>query len=105
MGTLIYSNSAYSVEFDDRTLFHLQLVIGPKLRRQESFYFTWGHANESGRKRTTLWIERSISLIFEYDDDSKHEISRDWLELLTVSASSTQGLQLISEPATVKLAS
>jgi len=40
MGKLTY-DSTLTVDFDDRVLAHLQLVIGAKLRRAESFYFSW----------------------------------------------------------------
>ena len=36
MGKLTY-DSTLTVDFDDRVLAHLQLVIGAKLRRAESF--------------------------------------------------------------------
>ncbi len=41
MGTLIYGDSGLIVDFDDRVLAHLQIVIGAKLRRHEGFFFTW----------------------------------------------------------------
>jgi hypothetical protein len=40
MGKLIY-NVNTSTEIDDRALAHLQIVIIGKLRRQESFAFSW----------------------------------------------------------------
>ena len=40
MGRLIYDNTT-AVEFDDRVLAHLQLVIGTKLRRGEGFFLNW----------------------------------------------------------------
>jgi hypothetical protein len=99
MGTLIYGNAGFSVDFDDRTLVHLQLVIGPKLRRQESFFFTWSHDLGDSRGRTSLWIDSSIPLIFQCASDERQDIHREWLEILAISAASAQGLQLVSEPA------
>lgn len=40
MGKLVY-DSTFTAEFDDRLLTHLQIVIGMKLRRGESFMFSW----------------------------------------------------------------
>ncbi|KFF58097.1 ATP-dependent DNA ligase, partial [Cryobacterium sp. MLB-32] len=40
MGKLTY-DSSLTADFDDRVLAHIQLVIGTKLRRGESFYFSW----------------------------------------------------------------
>jgi hypothetical protein len=98
MGTLIYGNAGFSVDFDDRTLVHLQLVIGPKLRRQESFFFTWSNGVESGHGRTSLWMDRSVPMIFQCVDDTRYDINREWLELLSIAANSAQGLQLVAEP-------
>lgn len=39
MGKFIY-NGSVRVEIEDRTLAHLQAVIGRKLRRGEGFHFT-----------------------------------------------------------------
>jgi hypothetical protein len=99
VGTLIYGNAGFSADFDDRTLVHLQLVIGPKLRRQESFFFSWGGATESAHARTSLWMDRSIPMVFLCAADERFELNRTWLELLSASANSAQGLQLVLEPA------
>jgi hypothetical protein len=39
MGKLTYG-STNTVEFDDRLLTHLQIVIGMKIRNGQSFYFS-----------------------------------------------------------------
>lgn len=41
MGTLFYGDNRFAIGIDDRSLAHLQLVILAKLRRDESFSFTW----------------------------------------------------------------
>jgi hypothetical protein len=99
MGTLIYGSAGFSVDFDDRTLVHLQLVIGPKLRRQESFFLSWGGAADSPHARTSLWMDRSVPLVFLCTADERFDINRAWLEVLSASANSAQGLQLVTEPA------
>lgn len=55
MGKLIYDGEV-AVTFDDRLLAHLQAVIGAKLRRSESFYFTWKDSVQTGGGRTTIWL-------------------------------------------------
>lgn len=99
MGLFIYGSAGFSVDFDDRTLIHLQLVVGPKLRRDESFFFTWSGETGSGHGRTSLWLDRSVPMIFQCVSDQRYDINRDWLEVLTISANSAQGLQLVAEPA------
>ncbi len=55
MGKLTYEGTV-KVDFDDRTLAHLQLVIGTKLRRGEPFHFTWRDDVSIGDGRTTIWV-------------------------------------------------
>lgn len=59
MGKLTY-DSSITVDFDDRVLAHIQLVIGAKLRRGESFYFSWRDDPLVGGGRSTVWV---LSLI------------------------------------------
>lgn len=98
IGTLTY-DSHQVLTFDDRTLFHLQGVIGAKLRRREPFYFT--SAQVDGAGTTSVWIDCTISLRFDYDEDSPHRYNREWVEILTALASSTGGLRVAEEPTPV----
>ena len=52
MGKFIY-DSMVKVDFEGRLLAHLQLVIGAKLRRGESFHFTWKDDTDGPTLRTT----------------------------------------------------
>jgi hypothetical protein len=63
MGTLFYGERT-DISFEDRTLFHLQIVIGAKLRRGEAFFFTWKEDVATGSGRGSIWIQRSIPLVF-----------------------------------------
>lgn len=63
MGKLTY-DSHLTVEFDDRLLAHLQVVIGMKLRRGESFYFSWRDDPKAGDGRSTIWIQDSVPLYY-----------------------------------------
>ncbi|WP_213813971.1 ATP-dependent DNA ligase [Glaciihabitans sp. dw_435] len=98
MGKLLYGESKLEIEFDDRVLAHLHLVISAKLRRHEGFFFSWKDDPTVGNGRSSIWIEKSIPLYFVFSSPVRHAINKDWLEQLSVSANQTQGLYLIDEP-------
>lgn len=99
MGKIMYGDSGFEITFDDREMAHLQLVIGAKLRRRESFFFSWVESTSSGSGRGSVWIDASIPLYFKYYGSKPPSINREWLELLTLSANSAQGLHFMNEPA------
>lgn len=68
MGTLEYNSSRPPIQIDDETLMQLKIVIGTKLRRQESFMMTWLPRDEVPAGRLTIWMHPSIPLIFSFDD-------------------------------------
>ncbi|WP_460517915.1 DUF7882 family protein [Humibacter antri] len=98
MGALLYGGSDIEVKFEDRVLAHLQVVIGAKLRRREGFFFTWRDDISVGDGRSSVWIDPAVPLYFRYSGSKAPSINRDWIELLTLSANSTQGLHLMNEP-------
>jgi hypothetical protein len=98
MGTLTYSDIRNTIEFDDRTLFHLQLILGAKLRHRESFFLSWTEDRAHGSGRSSLWIEASIALRFTYSDNHRCDINREWIEKLSRSSATAQGLYLCTEP-------
>jgi hypothetical protein len=98
MGRLIYNSSQRELEIDDRTLAHLRVAILNKLRRSESFAFTWEHGVENGSGRTTLWLHESIPLQFVFSGNRAPRMNRNWVEALLLQANSTAGLQLVPEP-------
>ncbi|MCU1597833.1 MAG: ATP-dependent ligase [Glaciihabitans sp.] len=98
MGKILYGDSGMEIVFDDRDMAHLQLVIGAKLRRRESFFFTWKEDPSQGEGRSAIWIDAAIPLYFKFYGSKPPTINREWLELLTLSANSAQGLQFINEP-------
>ena len=99
MGQLVYNSSTW-VDMDDRTLAHLQIVIGAKLRRGEGFPFRWALDSDEGEV-DGLWIAPGISLRFAYDRSELPQINLDWIDALTASANSDFGLQVVPEPASV----
>jgi hypothetical protein len=98
MGKLTYENTT-KVDFEDRLLAHLQVVIFTKLRRGEQFAFTWKDDASIGNGRTTVWMHPNASLVFKYYGSRKPQLNRAWLEVLALAANSPQGLVALHEPA------
>ncbi|WP_345788772.1 hypothetical protein [Cryobacterium arcticum] len=46
-----------------------------------------------------MWLHNSIPLYFKYYGGKTPSLNRAWIEVLTASANSGQGLLLSSEPA------
>ena len=86
------------VDFDDRLLAHLQTVIGAKLRRGESFHFTWKDDSSIGDGRTTVWIHPRVSLVYKYYGSRRPSLNRAWVEALMYNANSVNGLYVVAEP-------
>ncbi|MBT2501679.1 ATP-dependent DNA ligase [Curtobacterium sp. ISL-83] len=98
MGKLVY-DSTFTAEFDDRLLTHLQIVIATKLRRGESFMFSWRDDRDAGDGRTAIWLDRSLPLVFRYSGGRVPAINRAWVEALSMTAVSSGGLRIVPEPA------
>ena len=97
MGTLTY-DVVSKVDFDDRALAHLQIVIAAKLRRNESFNFCWVKDPSAGSGRTTIWMHPAIPLVYDFDGSRHPSINREWIDALMSTANSTTGLVLVAEP-------
>ncbi len=52
MGYIKHGGRDY--EFEDRLLAHLQLVIGQKLKKQESFFLSWSKPHDQGEGRVSV---------------------------------------------------
>ena len=98
MGFLIY-NSGAPFPVDDRLLAHLQVVIVDKLRRQESFSFSW---SDDGH-HSTVWVHPMVPLQFVFEGNRAPALNRVWLEQLSETANSVGGLQALPEPAPPKV--
>ena len=96
MGKLTY-DSSLTADFDDRVLAHIQVVIGAKLRRGESFYFTWRDDPQAGDGRSTIWLHPSIPIAYKYFGSRSPTLNREWIEALMATANSSGGLQIIPE--------
>jgi len=97
MGRFVYEGSDRLV-VDDRTLAHLQVVIGDKLRRRESFLMTWNDTLETGGGRTSVWVHPRASLVFSFERRATRGLNPRWLEELSDAAHSPAGLRLVPEP-------
>ncbi|MFZ4894239.1 hypothetical protein ACL9RL_07300 [Plantibacter sp. Mn2098] len=96
MGYLIYGAGA-EYEIEDRALAHLKVVIGSKLRRQESFFLNWANEPDQGSGRLSLWLSPSIPLQFRFFGSRAPELNRAWLEVLSDTAHTPNGLQIVPE--------
>lgn len=97
MGKFTYANGT-RVEFEDRALAHLQVVIANKLRRGESFLFTWRDDASVGDGRSSVWVSPNLPLTFKFYGSRAPALNRSWVEALAHSANSMAGLHLVSEP-------
>jgi hypothetical protein len=102
MGSLIYDQ--IPIEFDDRTLIHIQVVIVQKLRRSESFLLSWRNASETGGGRGSVWIHPSIPLYFKFVGGKAPTLNPEWLAKLTDAANGAHGLVVTREDAGPHLA-
>ncbi|SFR79433.1 hypothetical protein SAMN05428970_2552 [Agromyces sp. CF514] len=93
MGTLTYSPAGVRIDFDDRTLAHLKVVIITKLRRNEPFLFTW----VSDGVPESLWFHPTIPIRFRFDSTEPEQMNPAWLERLMMTANSGAGLRIVDE--------
>ena len=98
MGKLIYEGTI-KADFDDRTLAHLMLVIGTKLRRGEPLHLTWRDDASIGDGRTTIWIHPQCSLVYKFHGSRPPKLNPAWVDALAYTANSPSGLYLVPEAA------
>ena len=95
MGTLQYDGVL--VEFEDRLLAHLQLVIVQKIRRGESFLMSWRDSVETGGGHSAIWIHPTQNLYFKFAGGRNPAINPEWVSQLMLSANSPRGLLVMRE--------
>lgn len=101
MGKFTYANGV-RVDFEDRALAHLQVVIANKLRRGESFVFTWRDDVSLGDGRSSVWLNPTIALAFKYYGSRPPALNRAWIDALAITANSPTGLYVVPEPARIE---
>lgn len=97
MGKFIY-NERIRVDFEDRVLAHLQVVITTKLRRGESFTFMWRNDQSLGDGRQVVWLHPGADLTFQYFGSRQPSLNPAWLDALSYVANSPSGLYPVPEP-------
>ena len=98
MGKFIYGTPSITVEFDDRVLAHLQVVILAKLRRGESFTFSWDYSSANGGGHSSVWLHPAIPMQFDFVGKKDPALNRAWLEELVQLANTPAGLRIVPEP-------
>lgn len=76
MGTLEYNSSHPPIDIDDTTLAHVKVIIGTKLRRQESFMMSWLSPAGGSSARMTAWVHPSIPLVLAFDEEKPPPVDR-----------------------------
>jgi hypothetical protein len=95
MGTLVHGT--ISVDFEDRLLSHLQIVIVQRFRRNESMVMSWLDAASVGDGRSSLWLTPTLPVYFKFAGSRVPTIDQEWLDRLAESAASSRGL-IITTP-------
>lgn len=95
MGTMTYAGAV--VEFDDRLLTHLHLVIMRKFRRGEAFVMSWIDGMATGDGRSSIWLTPTNPIYFKFDGSRVPAIDQSWIDLLSASAESQRGLIVLDE--------
>ena len=98
MGKFIYGTPSIAVEFEDRVLAHLKIVILSKVRRGESFTFSWEYSAAAGSGHSSIWIHPTIPLQFDFLGSKEPQLNRAWVEELVRLANSPAGLRVTPEP-------
>ncbi len=105
VGKLMYGAQDAEFEFEDRLLAHLRVVIVTKLRRGDSFTFTWDFPTSNGSGRISLWMDASIPLQFRFYGSRDPVLNRAWIEALSGVAASAGGLVVLPEPTSTESSS
>lgn len=99
MGTLTYGGSR--IEFDDRLLVHLQVVIVQRFRRGEGFAMSWIRSVAIGSGRSTVWMAPTLPVVFDFAGSRVPSINPEWLHRLADTAASGTGLIVTNEDGTL----
>jgi len=98
VGKLIYGGrDGYEVEIDDRALAHLKVAVFAKLRRNESFSFSWESGSDDEGGRHSIWVSPASMIHFYFYGTRPPVLNRTWLKQL-ISSANDGDLRLIEEP-------
>src|ERR1700712_1999201 len=99
MGKFIYGTPSIAIDFHDRVLAPLKGVILAKIRRGESFLFSWEYSAAAGSGHSSVWINPSIPLQFDFAGSREPRLNRAWVEELVRLSNTPGGLRITPEPA------
>jgi hypothetical protein len=97
LGQFFYGSNGREVQIDDRLLTHLKIVILSKLRRGESFAFTWTLEPSHGEGRGTVWLSPGVEVEFRFAGSREAGVNRAWIQALNATAERGE-LVVVSEP-------
>lgn len=95
MGTLAHGTIA--VDFEDRLLTHVQIVLINRFRRNEPLIISWLDATSVGDGRSSMWMTPSLPVYFKFAGSRVPTVNEQWLRTLMHSAESSTGLVLTDE--------
>lgn len=101
MGRLRYDGTSEPIHIDDETLAVLKVIIGTKLRRQESFMMTWRTIEGGDPARVTVWVHPAIPLQFLFSSAEPQHVEKKQIEDMMHSLNAT-GELVIDELARVE---
>lgn len=96
----VMSAAGVTLEFDDRVLTHLQVVIIQRFRRGESFALSWVTDVLDGSGRGSLWLTPSAPIFFRFDSTRVPPVDKAWVEALLSSSGSARGLVVVDPEGT-----
>jgi hypothetical protein len=95
MGWMKYDG--LTVEFDDRVLAHLQVVIMLRFRAGEPFPLSWMDSQAVGHGRSSMWMSPTFPVYFKFRGSRPPAIDPQWLERYRKAAESSVGLIVVDE--------
>jgi len=95
MGSITFDSR--TVEFDDRTLAHLQVVIVQRFRAGSSVLMSWLDPLKVGDGRSAVWLAPGSIVHFKFAGSRSPAIDRAWIEALSRSADAGSGLIVAAE--------
>jgi hypothetical protein len=80
VGKFIYGPDGFEIEIEDRMLAHLRIAMLTKLRRNESFSFSWRTDDLDGGGRHSVWIHPQSTIHFHFFDSQPPAMNRAWIK-------------------------
>ncbi|MFN3948030.1 hypothetical protein [Microbacterium sp.] len=91
MATLYYGSDTAPIALPDRLLGYIKVITSTKLRRGESFTFTWTGSDDEGG-RSTIWLQPAIPLRFVFTSPEPEQLVGEYLRALADQANAASGL-------------